>query len=249
MPWVHRDDATVCHMDSCIRQDHKAVDDETVVLIESAKHLNTPPQYAQVIREQVVVPAQPRWRHNDGSLCPDWESCDTYEHTSADGNETIQKIKAKPFNHEGPADMDNVLNDQFCVACPHLWTSHAASSSDTGCRLCACTRYHDQLGQRDGNVGELIDGRVDVYGDPIKVFPRHAQIWSGILGIEVQPWQVALCMMGYKLGRTAITPDYSDNVDDIDGYEDIFRTLIGDEMIQARDTKAYIAGGGKGART
>jgi hypothetical protein len=55
--------------------------------------------------------------------------------------------------------------------------------------------------------------------------------------------------MGYKLGRTAITPDYSDNVDDIDGYEDIFRTLIGDEMIQARDTKAYIAGGGKGART
>lgn len=246
------------------------------------------------------------WMHNDGTVCQDWESCDTYEHTSPNGNEVIARIKAKTpaaevypyhedgsscthrdqlkcpirvhysefglsqlgiqprkrFNHEGPADMANVdkepAPDQFCVACPHLWTSHAASSSDDGCSLCACTRYHDQLGQRHEQspfeeamsiVAEVIDGRVDVYGDPALVFTRHAQIWSGILGHEVQPWQVALCMMGYKLGRTAITPDYSDNSDDIEGYLDIFRTLLGEDMIVARDTAAYIAGGGKGVRT
>lgn len=103
--------------------------------------------------------------------------------------------------------------------------------------------------QRDGNVGELIDGRVDVYGDPVTGFIRHAQVWSGILGIEVHPWQVALCMIGYKLVRTSITPDYSDNSDDVDGYLDIFKQLIGDDMVQARDTAAYLAGGGKGARS
>lgn len=97
-------------------------------------------------------------------------------------------------------------------------------------------------------VTELIDGRVDVYGDPVEVFTRHAQVWSGILGVEVQPWQVALCMMGYKMVRTAVTPDYSDNSDDIDGYKDIFVKLMPD-MVHARNTADYLAGGGKGARS
>jgi hypothetical protein len=158
-----------------------------------------------------------RWVHKDGSLCPSWEECDTYEHTTLDGNETIQRIKARPFDHEGQGNIDQVIAEAEA--------------------------------QRDGVVGELIDGRVDVYGDPAAVFPRHAQAWSAILGFEVQPWQVALCMMQYKLIRTAITPDYSDNSDDIDGYKDIFNTLIGDEMIHARDTKSYVEKGGKGRRT
>lgn len=106
----------------------------------------------------------------------------------------------------------------------------------------------EDLLQRDGNVGELIDGRVDVYGDPAVVFVRQAQIFSAILGVEVQPWQVALLMVGYKLVRTSVTPDYSDNSDDIDGYLDIFKTIIGDDMVHARDTKDYIAQGGAGAR-
>lgn len=136
MPWVHKDDATVCREDSCIRTDHKAVDEETFVLIESAKHLNTPPQYAEVIREQVVAPAQPRWRHNDGSLCPDWESCDTYEHTSADGNETIQKIKARPPVEDAGAD-------GYCVQCKHAFWIHEGLNGN-GCNAlgCDCNRYY-----------------------------------------------------------------------------------------------------------
>lgn len=191
--------------------------------------------------------AEPQWVHNDGTPCADWHRCDTYEHTSLDGNETIQRIQGVGSVTWKKKDLEP-KPDEICVACPHLWTSHAASSSDDGCRLCACTRYHDQLGQRDGNVGELIDGRVNVYGDPVMGFTRHAQVWSGILGIEVQPWQVALCMLGYKLVRTGITPDYSDNSDDIEGYLDIFRQLMPD-MVQARDTAEYLDGGGVGARS
>lgn len=249
---------------------------------------------------------QPQWVHKDGSLCPSWEECDTYEHTSLDGNETIQRIKGsavppqfeeyypyhedgsscthrdqrkcpmrmhysefglsqlgiqpnkkQAFNHEGPTDMSNVrcTHGPSIRSCSRCNPDNPALSCDHGkpwgaeCVECGRTDGHvDGFNeQRDGNVGELIDGRVDVYGDPVMGFTRHAQVWSGILGIEVQPWQVALCMLGYKLVRTGITPDYSDNSDDIEGYLDIFRQLMPD-MVQARDTAEYLAGGGQGAR-
>jgi len=175
-----------------------------------------------------------QWVHNDGTLCADWSRCDTYEHHRPDGSETITKIKAKPSCAHGP--------ESYCQVCePELWAKAEANMKT----LMTSTAPPEQ---RDGNVGELIDGRIDVYGDPATGFIRHAQVWSGILGIEVQPWQVALCMLGYKLVRTSITPDYSDNSDDIDGYLDIFRTLMGDGMVQARDTAEYLANGGQGAR-
>lgn len=88
-------------------------------------------------------------------------------------------------------------------------------------------------------VQELITDRRSVYGHPEDVFVRHAQVWSGVLGVEVRPDQVALCMMAYKLVRTSVTPDYSDNSDDIEGYLDIFRGIIGEGMIHARDTEDY----------
>ena len=52
--------------------------------------------------------------------------------------------------------------------------------------------------------------------------------------------QVALCLLGYKLIRTADTPDYSDNSDDIAGYLDIFRGIVGDRMIHARSVSEYL---------
>lgn len=187
--------------------------------------------------------AEPEWVHNDGSPCADWHRCDTYEHHRPDGTETITKIRARPPVEDAGAD-------GYCVQCKHAFWIHGGLES-SGCDAlgCDCNRYYiaPAAEQRDGNVGELIDGRVNVYGDPIMGFTRHAQVWSGILGIEVQPWQVALCMLGYKLVRTGITPDYSDNSDDIEGYLDIFRQLMPD-MVQARDTAEYLAGGGQGAR-
>ena len=88
-------------------------------------------------------------------------------------------------------------------------------------------------------VQEVVHDRVSVYGDVTESFVRVAQIWSGILGKEIQPWEVPLCMAGLKLVRTSYAPDYSDNSDDAEGYLDIFKQIIGDDMIEARSVKEY----------
>ncbi len=89
-------------------------------------------------------------------------------------------------------------------------------------------------------VTEVIDGRRSVYGNPADTFPRVAQIWSGILGTEVQAFHVPLLLMGYKLARTAECPEYGDNSDDIEGYLDTFREVMGDKLIDARSVDEFI---------
>lgn len=93
---------------------------------------------------------------------------------------------------------------------------------------------------REGNLGEVIDGRTSVYGEVIPAFTRQAQAISAVLDFEVQPWQVPLIMVAVKLIRTTEAPDYSDNSDDIEGYLDIFRKLIGEDMVHARSVKEYV---------
>jgi len=95
--------------------------------------------------------------------------------------------------------------------------------------------------ERDGNLGELIDRRVQVYGNPLDTFVRIAQVWSGLIGHEILPYQVPLMMAAMKMVRTDVMPDYSDNSDDIDGYMDIFRKLVGEDMIHARSVDEFIA--------
>lgn len=91
------------------------------------------------------------------------------------------------------------------------------------------------------NVGaQIVDRRANVYGDPVVTFPQIAQVWSGILGVEVEPTDVPLCLIGLKLVRAAQAPDYSDNSDDIEGYLDIFRQLVGENMIHARTVSDYL---------
>lgn len=97
------------------------------------------------------------------------------------------------------------------------------------------------MNDRNDTVTEVIDERVKLYGDPRETFVRIAQVWTGILGHEVQPVEVPLLLMGMKLVRTQVTPDYSDNSDDIEGYLAIFRELIGDDMVHARTVDEYLA--------
>lgn len=94
--------------------------------------------------------------------------------------------------------------------------------------------------EREGTLGEVIDRRVQVYGDPTETFVRIAQVWSGICGHPIEPFEVPLMMAGMKMVRTDVMPDYSDNSDDIDGYMDIFRKLV-PEMIHARTVDEFIA--------
>ena len=96
------------------------------------------------------------------------------------------------------------------------------------------------MNDRSDVTTEVIDQRVQVYGDPTETFVRIAQVWSGVLGVEVNPTDVPLCLIGMKIVRTTEAPDYSDNSDDIEGYLDIFRQLVGEDMIHARSVAEYV---------
>jgi hypothetical protein len=87
---------------------------------------------------------------------------------------------------------------------------------------------------------ELLDSRLAVYGERVENMTRVAQVFSGILGFEVRPDQVPLLMVGYKTVRASQTPDYEDNVKDIEGYAIMFREIIGDDMIAAVNTDEYL---------
>lgn len=153
--------------------------------------------------------------------------------------------------------LNNLTMDQAvtCVGCGHLELAHTHRS---GCTVCDCNRFpgnapgaEQTVGEpaqdfwtdepRDGNLGEVIDGRTSVYGEIIPAFTRQAQAISAVLDHEVQPWQVPLIMIAIKMIRTTEAPDYSDNSDDIEGYLDIFRKLIGDDMVHARSVTEYVA--------
>ena len=94
---------------------------------------------------------------------------------------------------------------------------------------------------RTDTVSEVIDLRVQVYGDPKVTFQQIATMWSGYLGIEVKATDVPMLLMQVKMVRAKQMPNYSDNSDDIEGYLDIFRQLVGDEMVHARTVNDFIA--------
>lgn len=69
-----------------------------------------------------------------------------------------------------------------------------------------------------GVAMNLVGGdRQSDYGHPLDDFSKTAKIWSAILGIEVTPKQVALCMIGVKISREVNKPK-PDNLIDMAGY-------------------------------
>lgn len=90
------------------------------------------------------------------------------------------------------------------------------------------------------SVGEaIVEDRQHIYGPVLETFPRIAQVWSGILGVEVGATDVPLMLIGMKTVRAQVTPNYSDSSDDIEGFLDIFRQLVGPDMVQARTVEEY----------
>lgn len=71
----------------------------------------------------------------------------------------------------------------------------------------------------------LITGpRRESYGPVRESFERDALVWSQILGVEVTPRQVALCMIGLKLLREANKAS-RDNRVDLAGYTALLEEL------------------------
>lgn len=67
----------------------------------------------------------------------------------------------------------------------------------------------------------LVNGdRQAQYGSPLESFERTARLWSEVLGIEVTPEQVALCLVQLKMSREIANPK-RDNLVDIAGYVEV----------------------------
>lgn len=66
---------------------------------------------------------------------------------------------------------------------------------------------------------QLINGdRAKDYGDPATNFGRLAALWAPILGVDVTPVQVALCLTQLKISRLINTPTHRDSYLDAAGY-------------------------------
>lgn len=96
--------------------------------------------------------------------------------------------------------------------------------------------------ERTDVAAEVIDGRESVYGEVVDGMIRIAQMWSAYLGKDglVEAHDVPAMMILMKLVRYRQSPDYSDHTDDVEGYLDIIRQIIGEDMIHARDVKDFI---------
>jgi len=88
----------------------------------------------------------------------------------------------------------------------------------------------------------LLASRREVYGDRIENMESTAKIWSGFLGVEIQPWQVPVMMALYKMYRMRHAHDYSDNIDDAKGWLKMFEEVVGEDMVTARTVEEYLDG-------
>jgi hypothetical protein len=76
----------------------------------------------------------------------------------------------------------------------------------------------------DDLAGILTD-REDQYGTPTRLFDELARIWTVILSFEVEPEQVAFCMVGVKLARLSHNWSHADSIKDVAGYAAILSQL------------------------
>ncbi|QHB37792.1 hypothetical protein I5G63_gp051 [Mycobacterium phage Imvubu] len=65
------------------------------------------------------------------------------------------------------------------------------------------------------------------YGDATESFARLGRLWSEVLGMEVTPEQVALCLVQLKVSRLVVSPTHEDSWVDIAGY-----AALGGEIAQ-----------------
>lgn len=66
-------------------------------------------------------------------------------------------------------------------------------------------------------VHDVLMDRYDQYGHGTKEMTEIAQVWSGLLGIEVKPRMVPIMMAGLKLVR-ASNSEVEDHAIDLSGY-------------------------------
>ena len=75
------------------------------------------------------------------------------------------------------------------------------------------------------HTARVIQDRQGQYGDPGPLFELIATRWTLVLGVEVSPSQVALCLIDLKLARLAANPGHQDSIVDVAGYAALLAEL------------------------
>ena len=130
--------------------------------------------------------------------------------------------------------------DEFILECRerHPHKVHNWTSSVHG--RCHCDGMGEGVKMTDAE--ELLASRRETYGDRVINMTRLAMIWSALLDHEILDWQVPLMMSAAKMLRAFETPDYSDNVDDVEGWTVMFREVMEANhggIIKARTVEEY----------
>ena len=71
----------------------------------------------------------------------------------------------------------------------------------------------------------VIENRERIYGPAAESFEAVAARWSLVLGITVNPAQVALCLIDLKLARLTRDPSHLDSIVDVAGYAACLREV------------------------
>lgn len=75
-------------------------------------------------------------------------------------------------------------------------------------------------------ASQLLDNeRANQHGDHRVGFHKAALMMSAVLGVEVKPYQAALCMACIKMSRASMNPENNDNYIDLAGYAGIAGAL------------------------
>lgn len=78
------------------------------------------------------------------------------------------------------------------------------------------------------------------YGHPLDDFTKTAKMWSAVLGQEVSPEQVPLCMILVKISRET-NRHKRDNLVDIAGYAKTLKLVVNEKEKRSREEKALKA--------
>lgn len=87
----------------------------------------------------------------------------------------------------------------------------------------------------------ILDGRA-AYGDRVQNMKEQAAMINAYLGTPpraIEAHDVPIIFVLIKAHRLGKMPDYADNYNDIDGYMQIAREVIGNDMIEAATAKEY----------
>jgi hypothetical protein len=79
-----------------------------------------------------------------------------------------------------------------------------------------------------GHANDLVNRRRAEYGQPVDLFERVAVPWSQVLGTNVTPAQVIVCLVDLKVARLVRDPRHLDRITDIAGYAGCLAEVLSD---------------------